>query len=191
MRIAMLFVVVVAVWTGASKAAADADAVAAQLGDGVQAGPVPGSGVEGGRAVGVVNAPFQRVLAAIRDYSSYHEFLPHFRESRVLSSRGSDAIVYLEARVIRETVTLWALMRIRALPSTGEAQVVEGRMLQGNMGHFTARWELSPLDGGHRTLVTFELLVDPELPMPDAVFTAENVRSARRTIFALRQHLGV
>jgi ribosome-associated toxin RatA of RatAB toxin-antitoxin module len=171
-------------------AQADAQEVAARLGNTIHAGSVDADdGVGFGRAVGVVDAPFDRVLATVRNYASYSEFLPHFRESRVLSRRGDDAMVYLEASVVRNTVTLWANMRIRSLPNQGEAHVIEGRMTQGNMEQFTARWEVSPLDDGRRALVSFQILVDPDLPMPSSIFTRENVKSARRTIEALRRRV--
>lgn len=178
---------------GPSVASADAAAIAARLGDEIHAGSVDHSDtdVDWGKAVGVVNAPFDRVMGAVSGYAAYQEFLPHFRQSRVLSQRGTSAMVYLEASVIQDTVTLWANLRIRELAPRGQTRIIEASMTDGNMERFLARWEVAPLDGGQRALVSFQLLVEPSVPMPASVFTRENVKSARKTIRALRRHLGV
>jgi len=140
-----------------------------------------------GLAVGVVEAPTDVVMRIITDYDRYSEFLPHFRQSRVLSRRGNNALVYMQASVIRSTATLWAQVRIFARRPRGEMRIIEGRMVTGNMDQFVARWEVTPLDGGSRTLVRFRILVEPDLPFPGSIFTSENVKAARQTIAALRQ----
>jgi len=172
-------------------ALADApSAVAAQLGDDIRTGQlaVEGRSVEFGTAVGVVEEPYADVLAVLQDYGNYHHFLPHFRTSRVLARRGNDAMVYLEVGVMRDTVTLWGQMRMSQRPD-GEGTVIEARMTQGNMDEFRARWEITPLDGGARALVTFHLLVEPDLPVPSSVLTHENVKAARRAVSALRMRV--
>jgi ribosome-associated toxin RatA of RatAB toxin-antitoxin module len=149
------------------------------------------SDIDWGNAVGVVNAPFERVSSAVRNYANYHRFLPFFTQSRIVSARGSRALVYMEASVLHGSVTLWANMRMGTRPSRGDTQIIAGRMADGNMGDFRARWELTPLDEGRRTLVRLKVLIDPDLPLPDSICSSENVSSARRTIIALRRFLGV
>jgi len=80
---------------------------------------------------------------------------------------------------------------MRAREATADSQVIEGRMADGNMGAFRARWEITSLDEGRRSLVVLKVLIDPDLPLPDSVCSNENVSTARRTIHALRRHLGV
>lgn len=148
-----------------------------------------GLSVEWGKAVGVVDAPFDRVVEVVHDYANYRKFIPHFKKSKVLSRRGPNALVYMEANVVHGTVTLWAQMRIYKRSSSGDTEIIEGRMMDGNMSHFIARWELEPVEDGSRTLVTFRILVDPDLPLPASVFSKENKKSARRTIRALRERV--
>lgn len=169
--------------------AQDARAVASRLGTRIETSTVRarGTAVEWGRAVAVVDAPFETTMRIVQDYGKYHEFLPHFTKSRVLSRRGANALVYLEASVIHGTTTLHGQVRIFARRPQGPTHVVEGRLIDGNMRHFLARWELTPLDGGRRTLVGFQILVDPDLPLPASVFTDENIRAARKTLQALRR----
>lgn len=147
-----------------------------------------GLSVQGGEAVGEVDAPYDEVVRVVQDFGNYHHFLPHFRSSRVLAQRGGRAMVYMEVGILRDTITLWAQLRIQSRDGNGR-HIVEARMMQGNMDGFIARWEVEPLDGGQRARVRFRILVDPDVPVPSSVITAENVKSARRTIKALRQRV--
>lgn len=167
---------------------AAAERRAAQLGDRLDLATIAtNTGIDWGRGEAVINAPFETVRAIVNDYGRYQDFLPNFRVSRVLSRRGQNALVYMQASVIRNTTTLWAQLRIFARRPQGATQVVEARMTEGNMERFQARWELTPIDGGRRTLVSFQILVEPDLPLPDSLFTEENQKAARKTIQALRR----
>lgn len=163
-------------------------AVADELGDRIDNMPVAvnqGS-VEAGRARAVIAAPIDAVYQIVTDYGRYPEFLPNFRQSRVLSRRGSNALVYMQATIARNTTTLWAQLRIFARRPRGTTRIIEARMIEGNMEQFYARWELTPVDD-RRTIVQFDLLVDPDLPLPSSLFTDENVKASRRTLRALRE----
>lgn len=153
-----------------------------------------GTSVKSGRATGLVDAPIAVVQRIVQDYAKYSEFLPNFRTSRVLSQRGGQAVVYLEASVLHNTATLWTQMRMRPRPPITNAdgtttQVVEATMLSGNVERMAARWELTSVDQGTRTLVSFQFLVEPELPFPSSVMTGQNVAAARRTLGRLRTRL--
>lgn len=170
-----------------ASAQTDAAREAERLGDRLETSTIASNGsVEWGVAVAVVDAPTDVVMRIVTDYARYEEFLPHFRRSRVLSRRGNNALVYMQATVARDTTTLWAQMRIFQRRPRGQTQIIEGRMTEGNMDQFAARWEITPLDDGQRTLVRFRILVDPDVPLPSSLFTSENIKAARRTVQALR-----
>jgi len=141
-----------------------------------------------GRAVGVVAASLSDVVRTVEDYGKYHTFLPHFRTSRVLSQRGNVALVYMEALVAMDTIKLWAQMKMGPVPGQGATRVIEARMMKGNMRIFEARWELTPLDP-QRTSVAFQLLMDPDGPLPASLLSNENAKASRKTISALRKTL--
>jgi ribosome-associated toxin RatA of RatAB toxin-antitoxin module len=145
-----------------------------------------GSSVKAGRAVGIVDAPLETVLAIVQDYAGYEKFMPHFRASRVLSRRGSNALVYMQASIAADTMTLWAQLKVGPKPNMGAARVIEAKMVQGNMDAMQARWELSSVDAGH-TLVAFQLLMDPKVPLPASLVSDENEKAAQKTIRALRR----
>ncbi len=144
--------------------------------------------VRWGRAEGLVDAPLTDVLRVIEDYGQYYTFLPHFQTSRVLSQRGSTAIVYLEATVAMDTLKLWAQVKLAPAPNVGTTRVIEARMMKGNMDILQARWELTPVDALHTT-VAFQLLLEPRVPLPASLLTSENEKASRKTIAALRKKL--
>jgi ribosome-associated toxin RatA of RatAB toxin-antitoxin module len=152
--------------------------------------PADGADVSWGRAVAVVDKPIDQVMRIVHAYDQYNQFMPHFRTSRILSRRGDDALVYMEVGIVRDTITLWGQMRILSRESQDHSQVVEATMMRGNMNQFRARWVLTPVDGGQRTRVEFRILVAPDMPLPSSIFSAENVKAARKTVRALRERLG-
>lgn len=148
--------------------------------------PEPGSNVKWGRAEGLVNAPFDQVMNIVQDYGSYANFLPHFRVSRVLAQQGANAIVYLEAEILKKTYKIWTQQRFRSRPSHGKTRIIEGKMTKGNVDSLKARWEITPMDSG-QTKVVFQMHFDPSFPFPSSVISDQNVTAARRTIRALRK----
>lgn len=155
--------------------------------------PGPNGGVEWGRAEGVIEAHPDDVLAILHDYAQYAGLFPHFEKSRVLSQRGTDAIVYLEAKVLHGAATLWGQVRMNSTQARADdgatTHVVEAKMMKGksNIAQFLARWEIQELDHGQRTRVAFQLLVDPDLPVPDVVVSSEMKNSAGRAFRALQK----
>lgn len=148
----------------------------------------PESSVKWGRAVGIVDAPLAEVLSVVENYAGYYTFMPHFRVSKVLSQRGTSALVYMQASLAKNTMNLWAQMKVGPKPNQGETRIIEGKMVDGNMDAMLARWEVTPIDSG-RTLVAFQLLMDPKLPLPSSFVSSENEIATKKTIKALRRVL--
>jgi ribosome-associated toxin RatA of RatAB toxin-antitoxin module len=151
--------------------------------------PGPTDGVEYGRVEGVLDANTDEVLAILHDYSKYAGLFPYFQTTKVLSQRGSDAIVYLEAKVLHGAATLWGQVRMKATPGQNGTEVIDVKMMKGksNVAEFLARWEITPIDGGQRTKVAFQLLVDPDLPVPNSIVSNEMKNSVGKAFRALRK----
>ncbi len=171
-----------------------ASAKASALGTTISIGTVDhnDSGVDWGRSEAVVNARVEDVLAVLADYSQYAGMFPYFEKSKVLSQRGGDAIVYLEAKILHGAATLWSQVRMSAkLNPITKTTVVEARMMKGkgNIGQMLARWEVTPVAAGQKSLVAFQLLVDPDLPVPDMLVTDEMRKGAGQAMRALRKRV--
>lgn len=151
--------------------------------------PGPTGGVEWGRVEGVLDAGTEDVLAILHDYSKYAGLFPYFQTTKVLSQRGADAIVYLEAKVLHGAATLWGQVRMKSVPGVDGTEVIDVKMMKGksNVAEFLARWEVTPIDGGERTKVAFQLLVDPDLPVPNSIVSNEMKNSVGKAFRALRK----
>jgi ribosome-associated toxin RatA of RatAB toxin-antitoxin module len=136
----------------------------------------------------MLDAPADKVMAIIENYAGYHTFLPNFTTSRVLSQRGSSALVYVQLEIMNGAATIWAELKLRPKKSDGTTQVIEGTMTKGNVKLFQAQWEVTPQADG-RTLVALQMIVDPDLPVPSSILTGENQKSARKAMRALRDKL--
>ena len=146
--------------------------------------PYPGTSAEWGRAVALVDAPYDKVLKAVENYGGYKDFLPNFTTSKVLSQRGSSALLYAQVSVMKGAATIWAELKIKAR-TEGNSRVIEAKMTKGNVDILQATWEVTPYDA-NKTLVAFQIIVDPDLPLPSSLVNAENRKTARKTIRALR-----
>ena len=148
--------------------------------------PEVGSDISWGHAVLVLDRSMAEVVPVIRDYANYSQFMPNFTKSKVLAQRGGRAMVYMEVSVAKGAFTLWGQLDLAERAAADDAVVVDARLMEGNIDAFSASWTLTPLDGGARTRVDFRIYVDPDIPLPSAVFSRENERAAGRTVRALR-----
>lgn len=145
-----------------------------------------GSSIAWGQAVAVIDKPIDEVLPVVVDYANYVHFMPNFTKSKVLAQRGHRAMVYMEVSVASGTFTLWGQLTFSESAGDGEARLVEARLVDGNMHAFSATWRLVPIDDGARTKVDFRIYVDPDMPLPSAIFSRENEKAAAKTVRALR-----
>lgn len=150
---------------------------------------VRGNDIRSGHATVLVDAPLETVLREVTDYGRYRDFMPRFRQSRPISGRGANRRVYMQVTILGGRAEIWALARFFMRAPRGETRIVEGQMVEGNVDGLWARWELTPVDAGARTLVTFEMFVDPSFPAPASLVTSENERWATRAARALRTRL--
>jgi ribosome-associated toxin RatA of RatAB toxin-antitoxin module len=150
----------------------------------------PRSRIRRGSALGVVDASVDKVMRVVLDYANYRRFMPHFQASRVLSRRGSDALLYIQVTALGGLATLWAEMRVRALEAATQTRVVLAHMIKGNLAQFEADWQVTPINAT-QTAVLFELCADPNFPLPFAsgLVSDQNESEARSTIVALRAYV--
>ena len=149
-----------------------------------------GSRIHRSRALGLVDASVDQVTDVILDYANYREFMPNFVTSRVLSQRGSKALVYMQASALAGLSTLWAEMQLSMRILSASTRVVSARMLRGNLKNFQAEWHVTPFDASH-SLVAFELCADPDfqLPFASGLVSDYNEKEAVASIVGLRQYL--
>ncbi|MEM8609494.1 MAG: SRPBCC family protein [Myxococcota bacterium] len=148
-----------------------------------------GSNIAWGQAVVELDQPIEEVLPVILDYANYVQFMPNFTKSKVLAQRGTRARVYLEVAVAKGAVTLWGQLNIAEQAQSADDRVVQASLLEGNVDAFSAEWQLTPIDDGQRTRVSFKIYVDPDMPLPSSIFSRENEKAAGRALRALHARL--
>ena len=147
---------------------------------------VSGTSIKAGGGRVFVNAPLAAVRRVVTDYAHYEDFMPRFKRSRVVGKTARTTDVYLQVPILHGAATVWSLTRFEAPRRLADGtEVIEGRMVQGNVKDFRATWYLTPIDDQH-TLLRAELLIVPSLPLPGSMVTGELAYAADKGVTASR-----
>lgn len=181
------------IWSCAALALADVPELSAGLRSGAiesRQTPQVGSRIRRGRAEGIVDAPFERVMAVIEDYANYYRFMPNFETSRVLSRRGTKALLYVQVKALHGLTHLWAEVKVGARDTPPPGRFIDAHMTRGNLKRFDAAWQVTPISAS-QTLVAFELCADPDLPLAvgSGLVSDQNEKEARSSIRNLREYI--
>jgi ribosome-associated toxin RatA of RatAB toxin-antitoxin module len=148
--------------------------------------PTPGSAIDTGGAVILVEAPLERVLEVVLDFAEYKNIMPRLQDSRVMERSEEATDVYMRAPVLDGTVTIWGVMRFAPVKPYGEGgKKLSGDMIKGNLKVWRGAWKLTPL-GPKRTALRLEMYADVDLPVPDSWITPELMWSSAKSISAVR-----
>jgi hypothetical protein len=147
----------------------------------------PGLADRYGRAQILVDAPMGIVHRLVLDYGRYKEFTGgRFHTSRVIGKGAAGTDVYFQISVLDGMIMLWQVFRFQEIRPLARGWVmVEGFYVKGNIGKGNAAWTLRALDDG-RTLVTFDLLVLPNVPLPQSVVDRGLRNAAGEAVEAIR-----
>jgi ribosome-associated toxin RatA of RatAB toxin-antitoxin module len=110
----------------------------------------------------VINAPMEKVFAAITDYERYKDFLPEVRAVRVLERQGNDVTVQYDAEVVKRIK--YTLRHTAHPPSKVTWTFVEGEVMRDNKGS----WVLEDAGGG-KTKATYNLEIGLGPLIPKAI----------------------
>ena len=149
----------------------------------------PKSKVNWGEADAIIEQPADKIIEVLRAYGGYRYFLPFFTGSAVEKELGSTAVVRLKAKILNGTVTLKARVMATEEEKKGKTHHFSLRLIKGNVKRLDANWSVTPINE-KRSLVTFSLIVDPDLWMvPNSKLSNYNLVNVRRTIRSLRKHI--
>jgi hypothetical protein len=140
-----------------------------------------------GRAQILVNAPIGIVHRIVLDYGHYKEFTAgKFHTSRVIGKSPAGTEVYFQLSVLDGMITLWQVFRFQELkPLARGWAIVEGWYVKGNIGRGNAAWTLHAVDD-NRTVVTFDLLILPNVPLPQTLLDDGLRNAAGEAVEAVR-----
>ena len=183
----------IALVSGAAEAAPDLGAEAkASLAKGEvvveRLDPTGGSGVSA-RAMGVVDAPAATVWPVVRDCEHFSKFMPRTKSSKLVSRDGNQSVCRVEIDMPFPFDNLWSVVR------SSESKTEEGgfqrswSLVRGTYKRNNGRWSVYPWGEGHKSLLVYEIDVDPDVAIPDAIIRSAQTGSLPDVFAAVRKRV--
>jgi ribosome-associated toxin RatA of RatAB toxin-antitoxin module len=119
-----------------------------------------------------VDAPEELVRSVVLDYKNYASFMSRFEKSQVVGRSGDKTDVYLQVPILKGAAKVWAVVRFEPIKQVDGGEVLVGHMIKGNVKRLDATWRLKKLDDS-TTQVALELLIVPDMPVPDSLVVPE------------------
>ncbi len=154
---------------------------------------LPGSDRPAGGARTVVLASPELVKQVVLDFEHYAYYFDPDKgtnpqrkwASHVVGRSGDKTDLYLEVPILKGAAKIWAVIRFDAPQKVGDAEIVTGRMLKGNVDQLSAKWKMRRTDD-KATELQLEFLVVPKIPVPDSLLAGEARSAAAKAVTGMR-----
>jgi uncharacterized protein YndB with AHSA1/START domain len=137
---------------------------------------VAGRSVPRVRARALVQAPPEKVWSIIADVARYKDWMPRILESEELSREGDEIVVRLRFDMPFPFGDLSSVTAAVYTVEPGRLYKRTWRLRGGDFLENTGSWTLEPHGDGRATHVTYEILSEPNVPLPSFI-----LESAQRT----------
>lgn len=142
--------------------------------------PVSNQRIQAGCARITVAAPIDTVRKVVSDFNRYSSFMKRYKDGKLqlqISAKlvgrvGEKRDVYLDVPILKGAAKVWGVLRFEPPKASGDEEILEGRLVKGNVERLDARWRLRKIDAS-RTSVDLELLIVPKVPVPHDLVTGE------------------
>jgi len=141
----------------------------------------PYADMDAGAARVNVDAPEELVRSVVLDYKNYANFMARFEKSQIVGRSGDKTDVYLQVPILKGAAKVWAVVRFEPIKQVDGGEVVVGHMVKGNVKRLDATWRLKKLDDS-TTQVALELLIVPDMPVPDSLVVPEVRYAAAKAV---------
>jgi len=127
-----------------------------------------------GHAEALVDAPADRLAKVAQDFGHYKELHRKFATARVVAKEGDRTDVYMRypVQIGMLTVEFHEVMRFAPLRVSGNAQILEGSGVKGDMKQGHTVITIKPVDAKH-SLITVDILLVPRIPAPQSLVDEE------------------
>lgn len=154
---------------------------------------LPESDRPAGGARTVVSASPEVVKQIVLDFEHYAYYFDPDKgknpsrkwASRVVGKSGDKTDVYLEVPILKGAAKIWAIIRFEPPKKVGDAEIVTGRLIKGNVDKLSAKWRLRAT-AENATELQLEFLVVPKLPVPDSLLSDEARSAAAKAVTGMR-----
>jgi len=151
--------------------------------------PIEGSEMVRGSATVVVHAPIDKVREGVLGFGSYAEFMPHYRKCKLLGRNPAGARdVYMEITALHGAVSMWGRLEVPKPTVTDGVEMVEMKLVEGNVKDLRGTWRFSRVDDEH-TQLSLEVFLLPNIPLPTNLLNEENVNGAVKGVVAMRERI--
>jgi ribosome-associated toxin RatA of RatAB toxin-antitoxin module len=146
------------------------------------------SGIDRGKAIGVIDATPEEVFRIATDYAHYRDFMPMVTASSIKEQSRDHALVEMtaELRWPAGESTVTARYSCDRLP--GEIYRVRFEMVHGSLRQYLGSLYIEPFATG-QTSVTYELVAEPDTIAPKSAINKGVRRSTSNFVHALRQRI--
>jgi hypothetical protein len=153
---------------------------------------LPQSDRPAGGARAVVYASPELVRSVVLDFGNYAHYFdpdkgtnPNRRwASKIVGKSGDKTDLYLEVPILKGAAKIWAIVRFDAPRKDGDAEIVTGHMIKGNVDKLHAKWRMRKTEEG--TELQLEFLVVPKLPVPDSLLANEARSAAAKAVKGMK-----
>lgn len=160
-----------------------------------------GSELQEMKAIGVIDAPPQKVYEALRDYENYKNTMPFTKESKVVEKSADGKTIWFYSIVDAPLVAKrdYTIKTIDEsdwkdgkgfLKVSWSAALDKGPKEQEGMVRVKVNdgfWHLEPRDNGARTFATYYVFTDPGGSMPSWIVNKANGTAVPDVFRALRK----
>lgn len=142
-------------------------------------------GMNAGAARTIVLAPDGVVRSVVTDFAKYESFISRFKQAKVVGKVGDKTDVYLQVPIMNGAVKIWAVVRFDPPKASGADQVITGKMVKGNVKRLDAVWRIHKVND-ESTELKLELLIVPDLPVPESLVLPEVRYAADKAVSGTR-----
>jgi hypothetical protein len=148
---------------------------------------VPNVDQNAGAARARVSSSRDTLRGVLTDYAHYSQIITRFEKAKIVGRVGQQTDVYLEVPILHGATKIWAIIRFDPPKAEGEADVLRGRMVRGNVKRLDAVWRVRKVDETSTDLA-LELLIVPDfhIPAPQSLLLSETRRAAARAVSGAR-----
>ncbi len=135
----------------------------------------------------LIHAPLESVRKQILNFGQYHKMSPEkFRKSRVVKRHpNGETDVYLQFGTANGMFSFYTLARFSPTRRDGQAEVVEGKQVEGDVRDANIVWRMEPVND-HETLLVCDTLLVPDFYAPQAMIEEELRDSAEKAVVLMR-----
>jgi hypothetical protein len=127
-----------------------------------------------GHAETITETTPEKARDAMVDFAHFKDLNKKFANARVVAKNGDDTDLYVKipVKVGFVSVDQSAVLRFGPAKQVGNAWVVEGKSVSGNMKAGHVKFTVRPIDE-KRSLIKVDVMLEPSMPAPQSVVDEE------------------